>query len=788
MRQLARQHGMVVGILQLMLSFSVVSCLVMSAPAFLFAGSMKASWNANTEADLAGYKIYYGESSGNYTSSINVGKVTQYTINQLKDGVPYYFVITAYDTAGNESGYSPEVSAKIIVADTTPPAVSSVTPRNATTLEVKFSEAVAAASALDKANYSIDNGVTITGAAFQASTTNTVILTTSAHTTGKTHKITIQKIADRAAVPNVMPQPASFDYVVSAVDQTPPAVSSFRAVDRQTLELVFTEAVGLTSAQNQANYSINNNVVVQSAQLQPDTRTVRVTTSTHAVAVNYTLTVQNIADRAATPNRMSQPATFSYNFPSTDNVPPALSTVSVINATTVEVLFSEPVTVASAQNKNNFSIANGLVVSAAALQSDTRTVTLTTSPHADGSAYTLTARNISDRATPANVMPQAATFNYTYQAEDRTPPEVNTVTMPDLMHVVIVFNEQVTQPSAQNVNNYRISDNIQVQAAQLAANGLEVTLTTSAHQYNKDYNLTILNIKDRSAAANVIAANTTLTYFLVNNNDNNGGLNVSGLKPARYIADTLQVGAAYYIDRPYVIRQIPNSKRDLVWIKTASADRLNSAERFMEFVLTHESNVYVAYDSRAVQVPNWLRDSFTNTGEYIMVSESANKLTLWKARRIPGRVTLGGNNAAGVEAYTSLSMYVVMVEDMQAPPDPAGATPQSFVLKQNYPNPFSRSANATGLAQTKIDYYLQDQHTVTLTVHNTIGQVVRKLYSGLQAAGTHSATWDGRDDNGNFLPSGTYLCTLEVRDEVNDAGFTMTASLNRQTRVMTLLK
>ncbi|MBE0427920.1 MAG: DUF1566 domain-containing protein [Nitrospirae bacterium] len=60
--------------------------------------------------DLAGYKIYYGTSSGNYSRSIDVGDVTTYTVDNLTDGLTYYFTSTAYDTSGNESKYSNEVS------------------------------------------------------------------------------------------------------------------------------------------------------------------------------------------------------------------------------------------------------------------------------------------------------------------------------------------------------------------------------------------------------------------------------------------------------------------------------------------------------------------------------------------------------------------------------------------------------------------------------------------------------------------------------------------------------
>ncbi|MEW6417438.1 MAG: fibronectin type III domain-containing protein [Nitrospirota bacterium] len=77
------------------------------------------TWDAPTTnadgtplTDLGGYKIYYGTSSGNYSVVIDVGNVTTYKIEGLSPGI-YYFAVTAYDTSGNESEYSNEVSKKI---------------------------------------------------------------------------------------------------------------------------------------------------------------------------------------------------------------------------------------------------------------------------------------------------------------------------------------------------------------------------------------------------------------------------------------------------------------------------------------------------------------------------------------------------------------------------------------------------------------------------------------------------------------------------------------------------
>ena len=89
---------------------------------YAHAGSATLSWNANTESDLAGYRIYYGMSArtgtcptGGYPNNINVGNVAAYTFSNLTDGSTYYFSITAYDTSGNESCFSSQVS-KLIPA------------------------------------------------------------------------------------------------------------------------------------------------------------------------------------------------------------------------------------------------------------------------------------------------------------------------------------------------------------------------------------------------------------------------------------------------------------------------------------------------------------------------------------------------------------------------------------------------------------------------------------------------------------------------------------------------
>ncbi|TKB66637.1 MAG: hypothetical protein E8D47_06590 [Nitrospira sp.] len=76
------------------------------------AGTATLTWNASTESDLTGYKVYRGTASGTYGAPlVTLPKTTtNYTAAGLQNGTTYFFVITGYDSSGNESTYSNEVS------------------------------------------------------------------------------------------------------------------------------------------------------------------------------------------------------------------------------------------------------------------------------------------------------------------------------------------------------------------------------------------------------------------------------------------------------------------------------------------------------------------------------------------------------------------------------------------------------------------------------------------------------------------------------------------------------
>ena len=85
----------------------ILFILLFSFPAF--GADVTLQWDANTEPDLAGYKVYYGTMSGEYGNPIILDTVTEYTMH-IPDSIMYFFAVTAFDTEQLESDFSNEVS------------------------------------------------------------------------------------------------------------------------------------------------------------------------------------------------------------------------------------------------------------------------------------------------------------------------------------------------------------------------------------------------------------------------------------------------------------------------------------------------------------------------------------------------------------------------------------------------------------------------------------------------------------------------------------------------------
>ncbi|MEO0080193.1 MAG: FlgD immunoglobulin-like domain containing protein, partial [candidate division WOR-3 bacterium] len=73
---------------------------------------------------------------------------------------------------------------------------------------------------------------------------------------------------------------------------------------------------------------------------------------------------------------------------------------------------------------------------------------------------------------------------------------------------------------------------------------------------------------------------------------------------------------------------------------------------------------------------------------------------------------------------------------------------------------------------TMVSFSLPNEARVRLAVFDITGRLIRTLVQGEQAAGGYTVTWNGRDDAGRLVPTGTYLYKLET-----DAGIRVTKSV-----------
>lgn len=122
-----------------LLTLFTITIIILTASIGL-AAEVTVAWDANTEPDLDNYRIYRGNSTGNYsfpvinlktdTDGRNPGcgavydpfktECCEYTIRGLEEGKIYYLAATALDEEGNESAFSEELTHSVpITVETT---------------------------------------------------------------------------------------------------------------------------------------------------------------------------------------------------------------------------------------------------------------------------------------------------------------------------------------------------------------------------------------------------------------------------------------------------------------------------------------------------------------------------------------------------------------------------------------------------------------------------------------------------------------------------------------------
>jgi hypothetical protein len=126
----------------------------------------------------------------------------------------------------------------------------------------------------------------------------------------------------------------------------------------------------------------------------------------------------------------------------------------------------------------------------------------------------------------------------------------------------------------------------------------------------------------------------------------------------------------------------------------------------------------------------------------------------WSDERLPASI---GKNK---DVYYKVGTGIVTAVE-------ATGSPAASRLLRNYPNPFNPN--------TKIHFNLKRDSQALLRVFDAQGRLVRTLVDSYLAAGSRTVEWNGQDDRGVAIASGTYFLRLEAAGDF-------------QARTVTLLK
>jgi len=177
------------------------------------------------------------------------------------------------------------------------------------------------------------------------------------------------------------------------------------------------------------------------------------------------------------------------------------------------------------------------------------------------------------------------------------------------------------------------------------------------------------------------------------------------------------------------------------------------------------------YEDRAV-ILNWTTETEAG-GVGFIINRRTEEKEIWEpiASYVSNKNLVCMDNPIGAVEYTFVDssiepgttyFYRLSVEDIYGNVKALDVIkitlvklPEKTELVSAYPNPFN--------PQTKIRYNLAEDGVVDLSVYNVLGKKLRQLIPGLQrSAGSYHLDWDGKNNSGEFVSSGTYIIYFHV--------------------------
>ncbi len=346
-------------------------------------------------------------------------------------------------------------------------------------IELTFSEMLEISSSQNTANYSLNNSIGNPSAAVLLPfDTKRVRLTFGSSLNDISNlTLTVQNVNDLQGNASAL---QTFNFNTLA-----PSISRINVLSKTEIQVIFSEDLDNTTAQNAANYTINNGIGNPTNAVLNGGNTITLTLGNDLnTGVNYNLTVQNIQD-VATNAITSQSKNFIYR--------PRITSVLVVSPTVLEVTFNYAPTTTDAQNITKYSVDNsiGNPVSAQVVSGEDEKIRLSFgSVFIPNTNYTLTAGffNLQNE--------DIAPVSEHIFRRDTEAPSVLSVIVLDNDEIELTFSEAITELTAEALNHYSLSAFGQPIDADLTSPTKVVLKFSSDFQASTTYSLTINSVQD----------------------------------------------------------------------------------------------------------------------------------------------------------------------------------------------------------------------------------------------------------------------------------------------------
>ncbi len=189
------------------------------------------------------------------------------------------------------------------------------------------------------------------------------------------------------------------------------------------------------------------------------------------------------------------------------SIPLSINDISVVDANTTSVTFNQEVEQTSAESIGNYAIDNGISI-VSATKSSAEVVTLNHSSLSNNN-YHLTINNVEDAATNTPSTNLQGNFSYVI------PLSIESVSVLDKNTVLIDFNLDVEQSSAEVITNYILDNSMgsPVSASRSVTSNDQVTLVFDSDLEDNNYTLTIDNVRDISTLASATNLSNSFSYL-----------------------------------------------------------------------------------------------------------------------------------------------------------------------------------------------------------------------------------------------------------------------------------